>query len=147
GESGAGKTVNTKRIIEYLGVLSEYRGEFGISDGIDKRLTAAGTVIEAFANASTIHNSNSSRLGKFIRIDYGDDMTMKGAQIQTYLLEKSRVVKQNNDDRNFHVFYQLLSDGFDKDLRYSFGLGQKASAYKFLNQGGKITDPEIDDTQ
>ncbi|KAK6111353.1 Myosin head (motor domain) family protein [Brugia pahangi] len=147
GESGAGKTVNTKRIIEYLGVLSEYRGEFGISDGIDKRLTAAGIVIEAFANASTIHNSNSSRLGKFIRIDYGDDMTMKGAQIQTYLLEKSRVVKQNNDDRNFHIFYQLLSDGFDKDLRYSFGLGQKASAYKFLNQGGKITDPEIDDAQ
>ncbi|CAG9538147.1 unnamed protein product, partial [Cercopithifilaria johnstoni] len=147
GESGAGKTVNTKRIIEYLGVVSEYRDGFEISDGIDKRLTAAGTVIEAFANASTIHNSNSSRLGKFIRMDYGDDMIMKGAQIQTYLLEKSRVVKQNNDDRNFHIFYQLLSDGFDKDLLYSFGLGQSASAYKFLNQGGKITDPEIDDAQ
>uniref|UniRef100_A0A0R3S5Y9 Myosin motor domain-containing protein n=1 Tax=Elaeophora elaphi TaxID=1147741 RepID=A0A0R3S5Y9_9BILA len=147
GESGAGKTVNTKRIIEYLGAVSEYRGKFGILDGIDKRLTAAGTVIEAFANASTIHNSNSSRLGKFIRMDYGDDMMMKGAQIQTYLLEKSRVVKQNNDDRNFHIFYQLLSDGFDKDLRYSFGLGQSANAYKFLNQGGKIKDPEIDDAQ
>ncbi|KAM3725081.1 Myosin heavy chain, striated muscle [Dirofilaria immitis] len=147
GESGAGKTVNTKRIIEYLGAASEYRGEFRISANIDKRLTAAGIVIEAFANASTIHNSNSSRLGKFIRIDYGDDMIMKGAQIQTYLLEKSRVVKQNNDDRNFHIFYQLLSDGFDKELRYSFGLGQKANAYKFLNQGGKITDPEIDDAQ
>ncbi|VDM91984.1 unnamed protein product [Onchocerca ochengi] len=147
GESGAGKTVNTKRIIEYLGAVSEYRGEFGISNSIDKRLTAAGIVIEAFANASTIHNSNSSRLGKFIRIDYGDDMMMKGAQIQTYLLEKSRVVKQNNDDRNFHIFYQLLSDGFDKNLRYSFGLGQRANAYKFLNQGGKVTDPEIDDAQ
>ncbi|KAL3982963.1 Myosin head (motor domain) family protein [Acanthocheilonema viteae] len=147
GESGAGKTVNTKRIIEYLGAVSEYRGQFGISDGIDKRLTAAGIVIEAFANASTIYNSNSSRLGKFIRMDYDDDMIMKGAQIQTCLLEKSRVVKQNNDDRNFHIFYQLLSDGFDKDLRYSFGLGQSANAYKFLNQGGKIKDPEIDDAQ
>ncbi|VDO36101.1 unnamed protein product, partial [Onchocerca flexuosa] len=147
GESGAGKTVNTKRIIEYLGAVSEYRGESRIFNSIDKRLTAAGIVIEAFGNASTIHNSNSSRLGKFIRIDYGDDMMMKGAQIQTYLLEKSRVVKQNNDDRNFHIFYQLLSDGFDKDLRYSFGLGQGASAYKFLNQGGKVTDPEIDDAQ
>ncbi|VDK27587.1 unnamed protein product [Gongylonema pulchrum] len=80
-------------------------------------------------------------------MDYDDDMVMKGAQIQSYLLEKSRVVKQNEGDRNFHIFYQLLSDGFDDNLRYSMGLDQDACAYRFLSQGGKTADPEIDDIQ
>lgn len=67
--------------------------------------------------------------------------------IRADLLEKSRVVKQNEGDRNFHIFYQLLSDGFDKDLRLLMGLQQKANEYRFLNQGGKTIDPEIDDVQ
>ncbi|VDN01227.1 unnamed protein product [Thelazia callipaeda] len=136
GESGAGKTVNTKRIIEYLGAASECRNGSLISGGINERLSAAGIIIEAFANASTIHNSNSSRLGKFIRMDYGDDLIMKGAQIQFYLLEKSRVVKQNDGDH-----------GFDKNLRHSMGLTQKSNAYRFLNQGDKTVDPEVNDIQ
>lgn len=63
------------------------------------------------------------------------------------MLEKSRVVNQNNDERNFHIFYQFLSNGFDKDLRCSFGLERDTGAYKFLNQSDRVMDPEIDDVQ
>lgn len=145
GESGAGKTENTKRILEYLGSRSGRRSQEDKS--VDERLTAAGILIESFANASTIHNSNSSRVGKFIRMDFGDDMRLIRAQIQCFLLEKSRVVSQNEGDRNFHIFYQLLSNGFDEELRYSMGIGQKADVYRFLNQGGKTTDVNIDDAK
>ncbi|VDM23737.1 unnamed protein product [Toxocara canis] len=148
GESGAGKTENTKKIIEYLGVEAHRRsGVEKNGTGADKRLAAANLIIESFANASTVHNSNSSRVGKFIRIDFGDDMELKGAQIQCYLLEKSRVVSQNEGDRNFHIFYQLLSKGFDEAVRYDMGLGQSADAYRFLNQGGKTVDRDIDDAK
>ncbi|VDK17906.1 unnamed protein product [Anisakis simplex] len=146
GESGAGKTENTKKIIEYLGF--EARRRSGVErngNGADKRLAAANFIIESFANASTIHNSNSSRVGKFIRIDFGEDMQLKGAQIQCYLLEKSRVVSQNEGDRNFHIFYQLFSEGFSEGVRYGMGLGQSADAYRFLNQGGKTADRDIND--
>ncbi|KAL7078764.1 hypothetical protein ACQ4LE_002008, partial [Meloidogyne hapla] len=148
GESGAGKTENTRRIIEYLiDVSGNYSQKIpNINNerkSIDSALLAAGTVLEAFGNAQTIHNDNSSRLGKFIRLEFESGGRLRSACIDCYLLEKSRVVCQNPGDRNFHIFYRLLENSSflasDKAQRIAnkiFGYSSlKADLFRFLNQG------------
>ncbi|TMS38912.1 hypothetical protein L596_005534 [Steinernema carpocapsae] len=149
GESGAGKTENTKKIIEYLIWSAEHAASPGKSSDqqLHLELLSAGIALEAFTNARTVHNYNSSRVGKFIRIDFDPTGKLQSAQIECYLLEKSRVVNQNEGDRNFHIFYQLLSAAFPNELRETLGLRADASSYKILNQGGNTVDPSINDRE
>ncbi|PRT54838.1 Myosin type-2 heavy chain 1 [Wickerhamiella sorbophila] len=105
GESGAGKTENTKRVIQYLSAITSKNN----LDGIDKRILETNPVLESFGNAQTVRNNNSSRFGKFVRIEFSDAGAICGASIEWYLLEKSRVITQSAAERNYHIFYQLLS--------------------------------------
>lgn len=105
GESGAGKTENTKKAIQYLSSITNCA-----TGGIDEKIIQTNPILEAFGNAQTIRNANSSRFGKFIKIQFDrESASIVGASIQWYLLEKSRVVTQHSDERNYHIFYQLLS--------------------------------------
>ncbi|KAJ3335261.1 MHC class II transactivator, partial [Kappamyces sp. JEL0680] len=103
GESGAGKTENTKKVIQYLAASSSSTGKLG---ALEHQILQANPVLEAFGNAQTIRNNNSSRFGKFIRIEFGASGQIAGANIERYLLEKSRVTHQSSKERNYHIFYQ-----------------------------------------
>uniref|UniRef100_A0A1I8HGS0 Paramyosin n=1 Tax=Macrostomum lignano TaxID=282301 RepID=A0A1I8HGS0_9PLAT len=155
GESGAGKTENTKKVIQYLAhvassVKSQKTGgstpatnSIAQSQGeLELQLLQANPILEAFGNAKTIKNDNSSRFGKFIRINFDTTGFIAGANIETYLLEKARVIQQAKDERCFHIFYQLLSSR-DEDLRSQLLLEQP-SAYKYLSNG-QLPVPGVDD--
>uniref|UniRef100_V9IA29 Myosin heavy chain, non-muscle n=1 Tax=Apis cerana TaxID=7461 RepID=V9IA29_APICE len=129
GESGAGKTENTKKVIQYLAYVAASKpksnatpspaliiGSGNISDKfavingeLEQQLLQANPILEAFGNAKTVKNDNSSRFGKFIRINFDASGYIAGANIETYLLEKSRAIRQAKDERTFHIFYQLLA--------------------------------------
>ncbi|EED17636.1 myosin type II heavy chain, putative [Talaromyces stipitatus ATCC 10500] len=120
GESGAGKTENTKKVIQYLAAVATPESS-GTRSGkafsnLSQQILRANPILEAFGNAQTVRNNNSSRFGKFIRIEFTRSGQISGAYIDWYLLEKSRVVKPGSRERNYHVFYQLLQ-GSDKNLR------------------------------
>ncbi|KAI0188483.1 P-loop containing nucleoside triphosphate hydrolase protein [Xylaria flabelliformis] len=128
GESGAGKTENTKKVIQYLAAVAysespvKNRGQHSI---LSQQILRANPILESFGNAQTVRNNNSSRFGKFIRIEFTPNGSIAGAFIDWYLLEKSRVVRINPQERNYHVFYQLLA-GADDRMRREFllnGLG------------------------
>uniref|UniRef100_A0A2K5YCX8 Myosin heavy chain 14 n=1 Tax=Mandrillus leucophaeus TaxID=9568 RepID=A0A2K5YCX8_MANLE len=115
GESGAGKTENTKKVIQYLAhVASSPKGRkepAGLAwppGELERQLLQANPILEAFGNAKTVKNDNSSRFGKFIRINFDVAGYIVGANIETYLLEKSRAIRQAKDECSFHIFYQLL---------------------------------------
>lgn len=114
GESGAGKTESTKRVIQYLAAIAT--DVHLPSTLLERQILQANPILEAFGNAQTQRNNNSSRFGKFVRIMFAPDGSIAGANIDWYLLEKSRVVYRNESERSFHVFYQLLSGGSD-DLK------------------------------
>uniref|UniRef100_A0A9J8BCG2 Myosin, heavy chain 10, non-muscle n=1 Tax=Cyprinus carpio carpio TaxID=630221 RepID=A0A9J8BCG2_CYPCA len=119
GESGAGKTENTKKVIQYLAhVASSHKGrkDHNIPGELERQLLQANPILESFGNAKTVKNDNSSRFGKFIRINFDVTGYIVGANIETYLLEKSRAIRQAKDERTFHVFYQLLA-GAGEHLR------------------------------
>lgn len=127
GESGAGKTENTKKTIQYLSSVTKSNSK----GGIDARLIQTNPILEAFGNAQTVRNSNSSRFGKFIKIRFASQSNyITGASIQWYLLEKSRVVSQHVNERNYHIFYQLLS-GAPSDLKKKLLLPDGASPKDF----------------
>uniref|UniRef100_A0A452U742 Unconventional SNARE in the ER 1 n=1 Tax=Ursus maritimus TaxID=29073 RepID=A0A452U742_URSMA len=104
GESGSGKTQSTNFLIHCLTALSQK----GYASGVERTILGAGPVLEAFGNAKTAHNNNSSRFGKFIQVNYLESGIVRGAVVEKYLLEKSRLVSQEKDERNYHVFYYLL---------------------------------------
>merc|ERR1712088_7065 len=109
GEYGAGKTVNTKKVIQYFSLVAAgvtKEGEMPLED----QIVAANPAMEAFGNAKTTRNDNSSRFGKFIRIHFGSHGKLASGGIETYLLEKSRVIFQLQGERSYHIFYQLLSN-------------------------------------
>ncbi|XP_023375930.1 myosin-14, partial [Pteropus vampyrus] len=144
GESGAGKTENTKKVIQYLAhVASSPKGrkEPGvpasastISYGeLERQLLQANPILEAFGNAKTVKNDNSSRFGKFIRINFDVAGYIVGANIETYLLEKSRAIRQAKDECSFHIFYQLLG-GAGEQLKADLLL-EPCSHYRFLTNG------------
>ncbi|KAF1756829.1 hypothetical protein GCK72_013283 [Caenorhabditis remanei] len=137
GESGAGKTENTKKIIDFI--LSSS----GSNNTIGECVVTSGVLLEAMGNARTTHNSNSSRFGKFIRIEFDENSKLIGAKIECYLLEKSRVVSQSDGDRNFHIFYQMLSNYFDNPHKSFLKLSKKVEQYKYLrNDDPSIVDAE-----
>uniref|UniRef100_A0A1I8G720 Paramyosin n=1 Tax=Macrostomum lignano TaxID=282301 RepID=A0A1I8G720_9PLAT len=117
GESGAGKTENTKKVISYFAQLTALTQSKEATEkdadkkgSLEEQIVQANPVLEAYGNAKTVRNNNSSRFGKFIRIHFGPTGKIAGADIEFYLLEKSRVTSQMSGERNYHIFYQLLSD-------------------------------------
>ncbi|XP_051996767.1 myosin-9-like [Xyrauchen texanus] len=151
GESGAGKTENTKKVIQYLAhVASSFKtkkdqSSVTLSHGeLEKQLLQANPILEAFGNAKTVKNDNSSRFGKFIRINFDVNGYIVGANIETYLLEKSRAIRQAKDERTFHLFYYLLSGSGDK-LRNELCL-EDYKKYRFLSNGN-VTIPGQQDKE
>ncbi|XP_061750527.1 unconventional myosin-IXAa-like isoform X7 [Nerophis ophidion] len=128
GESGSGKTQSTNFLIHHLTALSQK----GFASGVEQIILGAGPVLEAFGNAKTAHNNNSSRFGKFIQVNYQASGTVRGAYVEKYLLEKSRLVYQEHNERNYHVFYYLLA-GASEEERTSFHM-LKPGEYHYLNQ-------------
>uniref|UniRef100_A0A8C1SUT3 Myosin IXAb n=1 Tax=Cyprinus carpio TaxID=7962 RepID=A0A8C1SUT3_CYPCA len=128
GESGSGKTQSTNFLIHHLTALSQK----GFASGVEQIILGAGPVLEAFGNAKTAHNNNSSRFGKFIQVNYQESGTVRGAYVEKYLLEKSRLVYQEHSERNYHVFYYLLA-GASEEERKAFHL-LKPEEYHYLNQ-------------
>lgn len=128
GESGSGKTQSTNFLIHHLTALSQK----GFASGVEQIILGAGPVLEAFGNAKTAHNNNSSRFGKFIQVNYQESGTVRGAYVEKYLLEKSRLVYQEHNERNYHVFYYLLA-GTSEEERTAFHL-KKPEEYHYLNQ-------------
>ncbi|CAB3980876.1 unconventional myosin-IXa-like [Paramuricea clavata] len=132
GESGSGKTESTKLLLHHLTALSHKAGFENTS--VEKTILGAGPVLEAFGNAKTASNNNSSRFGKFTEVKFREDGTVSGAILRKYLLEKSRIVTQAVGERNYHVFYYLLAGANEVETQ-EFHLG-KPEDYFFLNKTG-----------
>lgn len=113
GESGAGKTENTKKVIAYFANVGATTKKDEPKDGkkgnLEDQVVQTNPVLESFGNAKTVRNDNSSRFGKFIRIHFGPSGKLAGADIETYLLEKARVISQQPLERSYHIFYQIMS--------------------------------------
>ncbi|PWN92199.1 hypothetical protein FA10DRAFT_250506 [Acaromyces ingoldii] len=182
GESGAGKTENTKKVIQYLAavaldpagnngastpnangagpstltrtpssrhVMDQLRGVEGLASKrlglLERQILQANPILEAFGNAQTIRNNNSSRFGKFVRIEFTSGGSIAGANIDWYLLEKSRVTNRSEKERSFHIFYQLLR-GDDEKLKSKLLLTSSPDDYGYLKHSRKHVEG-IDDTQ
>ncbi|XP_025996498.1 myosin heavy chain, muscle isoform X23 [Solenopsis invicta] len=149
GESGAGKTENTKKVIAYFATVGASTKKEKESDASQKKgsledqVVQTNPVLEAFGNAKTVRNDNSSRFGKFIRIHFGPSGKLAGADIETYLLEKARVISQQTLERSYHIFYQMMS-GSVKGLKDICFLSNNIYDYVNVSQG-KITIPNVDD--
>nr|XP_025861300.1 myosin-2 isoform X2 [Vulpes vulpes] len=152
GESGAGKTVNTKRVIQYfatIAVTGEKKKEeptSGKMQGtLEDQIISANPLLEAFGNAKTVRNDNSSRFGKFIRIHFGTTGKLASADIETYLLEKSRVTFQLKAERSYHIFYQITSNK-KPELIEMLLITTNPYDYPFVSQG-EISVASIDDQE
>ncbi|CAI5444947.1 unnamed protein product [Caenorhabditis angaria] len=141
GESGAGKTENTKKVIAYFAMIGS--GGSKETSSLENQVVQANPAIEAFGNGATTRNYNSSRYGKFIRIHFDRKGKLVGGDIEHYLLEKSRVIKQAPRERSYHIFYQIMTQ---KPLREKFGLTDNIRDYKFVSQA-EITVPGMNDTE
>ncbi|ESN92553.1 hypothetical protein HELRODRAFT_189498 [Helobdella robusta] len=139
GESGAGKTVSAKYAMRYFATVCGAEAE----TQIEKRVLASNPIMEGFGNAKTTRNDNSSRFGKYIQIRFSKSNNIVGADMRTYLLEKSRVVYQAPDERNYHIFYQLCSNAGDPDFA-ELKLDE-AEKFDYLNQGSAQKVDSIDD--
>uniref|UniRef100_A0AAQ5Y8U3 Unconventional myosin-VI n=1 Tax=Amphiprion ocellaris TaxID=80972 RepID=A0AAQ5Y8U3_AMPOC len=127
GESGAGKTENTKFVLRYLTT------SYGTGQDIDERIVEANPLLEAFGNAKTVRNNNSSRFGKFVEIHFNEKNAVVGGFVSHYLLEKSRICRQSPEERNYHIFYRLCA-GAPEDIRQKFHLGSP-DTFRYLNRG------------
>lgn len=157
GESGAGKTVSAKYIMRYFASVEDIHkngnfasvsddGEEDIHNKIsetEEKILATNPIMESFGNAKTTRNDNSSRFGKYLEILFDKNTSIIGAKIRTYLLERSRLVFQPKDERNYHIFYQMLK-GLTDEQKEELSL-KDVKDYKYLNQGGAFEIPGIDD--
>lgn len=141
GESGAGKTENTKFVLRYL------TESYGTGQDIDDRIVEANPLLEAFGNAKTVRNNNSSRFGKFVEIHFNEKSSVVGGFVSHYLLEKSRICVQGKEERNYHIFYRLCA-GASEDIREKLHLSSP-DTFRYLNRGctryfaNKETDKQI----
>ena len=136
GESGAGKTESTKLVLQYLADVS------GAGDAVEQQILEANPIIEAFGNARTLKNNNSSRFGKWIEVLFNAQNKICGSRISQYLLEKSRVVTQAEGESNFHIFYALCQ-GCDADERQRYHLQGGAASFKILRQTAADEGPSV----
>uniref|UniRef100_A0A8C0IHQ7 MYSS protein n=1 Tax=Bubo bubo TaxID=30461 RepID=A0A8C0IHQ7_BUBBB len=152
GESGAGKTVNTKRVIQYFATIAasgekkkEEQTAGKMQGTLEDQIISANPLLEAFGNAKTVRNDNSSRFGKFIRIHFGATGKLASADIETYLLEKSRVTFQLKAERSYHIFYQIMSNK-KPELIDMLLITTNPYDYHFVSQG-EITVASINDQE
>uniref|UniRef100_A0AAQ5ZH21 Myosin IHb n=1 Tax=Amphiprion ocellaris TaxID=80972 RepID=A0AAQ5ZH21_AMPOC len=141
GESGAGKTEASKKILQFYAVSCP---STKLLNNVRDRLLLSNPVLEAFGNAKTLKNDNSSRFGKYMDIQFDHQGGAVGGHILSYLLEKSRVVHQNHGERNFHIFYQLVEGG-EEDLLRWLGLERNCKNYRYLVQGDCAKVSSIND--
>uniref|UniRef100_A0A3P9P9U1 Unconventional myosin-Ih-like n=1 Tax=Poecilia reticulata TaxID=8081 RepID=A0A3P9P9U1_POERE len=141
GESGAGKTEASKKILQFYAVSCP---STKLLNNVRDRLLLSNPVLEAFGNAKTLKNDNSSRFGKYMDIQFDHRGGAVGGHILSYLLEKSRVVHQNHGERNFHIFYQLVEGG-EEDLLRWLGLERNCKNYRYLVQGDCAKVSSIND--
>uniref|UniRef100_A0A672PMR8 Unconventional myosin-X-like n=1 Tax=Sinocyclocheilus grahami TaxID=75366 RepID=A0A672PMR8_SINGR len=147
GESGAGKTESTKLLLKFLSVKSQNSTGSPLSERttrVEQAIVQSSPIMEAFGNAKTVYNNNSSRFGKFIQLHFSQSGNIQGGCIIDYLLEKNRVVRQNPGERNYHIFYALLS-GAKYEHREMYMLADSPEAYHYLNQSGCVKDRSLDD--
>merc|ERR1712142_220469 len=148
GESGAGKTENTKKVISYfafVGATGDKPKPGEEKKSLEDQIVSTNPVLEAFGNAKTTRNDNSSRFGKFIRIHFQSSGKLSGADIENYLLEKSRVVDQASEERSYHIFYNIMSD-YVPWLKEMCHLSNDIYDYKWQSKG-KVTVASIDDKE
>eukprot|EP00835_Amoeboradix_gromovi_P002198 NODE_119_length_18895_cov_0.454990.p4 type:complete len:441 gc:universal NODE_119_length_18895_cov_0.454990:8389-9711(+) len=138
GESGAGKTEATKLILLFITTVTSHTSD------VQEQIISASPILEAFGNAKTVRNDNSSRFGKFLKVHFNTSGQIVGATTKQYLLEKSRLVSQNREERNYHIFYQVLQGASD-ELREKLNL-TVAEDYLYLS-GSTIVLPRVDDAE
>jgi len=150
GESGAGKTENTKKVITYLAMVATSSGKKSEKKvSLEDQIVATNPILESYGNAKTSRNDNSSRFGKFIRIHFTTSGKLAGCDIVSYLLEKSRITEQQEVERSYHIFYQLLQpygDGIGEGLRNMCHLSEDIYDYIYVSQG-KTKVESIDDNE
>ncbi|ETN83119.1 myosin head [Necator americanus] len=151
GESGAGKTENTKKVIAYFATVgASQQGAAAVTDGkkkvtLEDQIVQTNPVLEAFGNAKTVRNNNSSRFGKFIRIHFSKLGKVASCDIEHYLLEKSRVIRQAPGERCYHIFYQIFSD-YKPELKQKLLLDKPLNEYYFVAQA-ELTIDGVNDTE
>merc|ERR1712121_363305 len=152
GESGAGKTENTKKVLQYYALncadpnAAKSKAATAANAGsLEEQIVQANPPLEAYGNAKTVRNNNSSRFGKFIRIHFGGNLKIASADIETYLLEKSRITFQLEIERNYHIFYQIMTQAYPKYHEMCLlGESPHPGDYFFINQG-VLTVDKMDD--
>ena len=145
GESGAGKTENTKKVISYLAMVASSGKKQAKKVSLEDQIVATNPILESYGNAKTSRNDNSSRFGKFIRIHFTTSGKLCGCDIESYLLEKSRITQQQEVERSYHIFYQLLQP-FVADMKAKCCLTDDIYDYSYVSQG-KVTVASIDDNE
>jgi hypothetical protein len=153
GESGAGKTEATKQCLSYLTVVANTAGEeertpcaagaLTVTE-IANRIIAASPILEAFGNAKTIRNPNSSRFGKWMVLNFDKNNSIHSSNVVSYLLEKSRVTKRDSKERNYHIFYQVLR-GCDRELLERWKVSPEARNFLYLQQDDGKEPVNLDD--
>merc|ERR1712062_838468 len=146
GESGAGKTENTKKVISYLAMVAASPKKSSVKKvSLEDQIVATNPILESYGNAKTSRNDNSSRFGKFIRIHFNASGKLCGCDIESYLLEKSRITQQQEVERSYHIFYQLLQPAVP-DMKPKCLLTDDIYDYTYVSQG-KVTVASIDDNE
>merc|ERR1712078_520897 len=145
GESGAGKTENTKKVIAYLAQVAASGKKAAKKVSLEDQIVATNPILESYGNAKTSRNDNSSRFGKFIRIHFNAAGKLAGCDIESYLLEKSRITQQQEVERSYHIFYQLLQP-FVPTMKAKCLVTDDIYDYSFVSQG-KTSVPSIDDNE
>merc|ERR1712083_1038177 len=135
GESGAGKTENTKKVITYLAMVATGSGKKSEKKvSLEDQILATNPILESYGNAKTSRNDNSSRFGKFIRIHFTAAGKLCGCDIESYLLEKSRITQQQEVERSYHIFYQMLQP-FVPNMKEKCCLFNDIYDYTYVSQG------------
>merc|ERR1712055_72230 len=152
GESGAGKTENTKKVISYLAMVATSGKKAATKKvSLEDQIVATNPILESYGNAKTARNDNSSRFGKFIRIHFITSGKLCGCDIVSYLLEKSRITEQQEVERSYHIFYQLLQPYGDNicegGLRAKCFVSNDIYDYVYVSQGKTKVDSIDDDEE